>query len=49
MGMTDYRTEQNEGVTHSEEAALSGLTVVNFKQEATSVDQTYKNFVVLKH
>jgi mannose-6-phosphate isomerase-like protein (cupin superfamily) len=48
MGMTDYRTEQNEqGVTHSEEAAFPGLTVVNLKQEAASVDQTYKNFVVL--
>src|SRR5437879_11307190 len=48
MGMTDYRTEQNDQrVTHSEEAAFPGLTVVNLKQEAASVDQTYKNFVVL--
>jgi mannose-6-phosphate isomerase-like protein (cupin superfamily) len=48
MGMTDYRTEQNEqGVTHSEEPAFPGLTVVNLKQEAASVDQSYKNFVVL--
>jgi mannose-6-phosphate isomerase-like protein (cupin superfamily) len=48
MGMTDYRTERNDqGVTHSEEAAFPGLTVVNLRQEAASVDQAYKNFVVL--
>jgi mannose-6-phosphate isomerase-like protein (cupin superfamily) len=48
MGMTDYRTEQSDpGTTHSEEAAFPGLTVVNLKQAAASVDQTYKNFVVL--
>ena len=48
MGMTDYRTEQNEqGFTHSEEPAFPGLTVVNLKQEAASVDQSYKNFLVL--
>jgi mannose-6-phosphate isomerase-like protein (cupin superfamily) len=48
MGMTDYRTEQNDQrVTHSEEAAFPGLTVANLKQEAASVGQTYKNFVVM--
>jgi mannose-6-phosphate isomerase-like protein (cupin superfamily) len=44
--MTDYRTEQNEnGITHSEEAAFPALTVVNFGQEAAAVEQSYKNFV----
>jgi mannose-6-phosphate isomerase-like protein (cupin superfamily) len=48
MGMTDYRTKQNDqGATHSEDAAFPGLTVVNLKQQADSVDQTYKNFVVV--
>src|SRR5260221_11851458 len=48
MGMTDYRTNQNDqGGTHSEDAAFPGLTVVNLKQQADSVDQTYKNFVVV--
>jgi mannose-6-phosphate isomerase-like protein (cupin superfamily) len=48
MGLTDYRTKQDDqGVTHSEEAAFPGLTVVNLKQEAAAIDQTYKNFVVL--
>ena len=46
--MTDYRTNQNDqGSTHSEDAAFRGLTVVNLKQQADSVDQTYKNFVVV--
>jgi hypothetical protein len=45
--MTDYRTKQGDQVTHSEEAGFAGLTVVNFRQEAASVEQTYKNFVVL--
>jgi mannose-6-phosphate isomerase-like protein (cupin superfamily) len=45
--MTDYRTHQNDEVTHIEEAAFPGLTVVNFRQQAASVEQTYKNFVVL--
>jgi mannose-6-phosphate isomerase-like protein (cupin superfamily) len=45
--MTDYRTKQNDqGITHSEEPAFPGLTVVNLKQEAASVDP-YKNFVVM--
>lgn len=48
MGMTDYRTKQNDqGGTHSEDAAFPGLTVVNLNQLADSVDQTYKNFVVM--
>jgi len=48
MGMTDYRTNQNDqGGTHSEDAAFPGLTVVNLKQQADSVDQSYKNFVVV--
>jgi mannose-6-phosphate isomerase-like protein (cupin superfamily) len=48
MGMTDYRTERNDdGITHSEEAEFAGLTVVNLKKVAASVDQTYKNLVVL--
>src|SRR5258708_26893261 len=46
--MTDYRTKQNDqGGTHSEDAAFPGLTVVNLKQQADSVDQTFKNFVVV--
>ena len=46
--MTDYRTNQNDkGSTHSEDAAFPGLTVVNLKQQADAVDQTYKNFVVV--
>ena len=45
--MTDYRTKQNDqGITHNEEAAFPALTVVNFGQEAASVVQSYKNFVV---
>jgi mannose-6-phosphate isomerase-like protein (cupin superfamily) len=46
--MTDYRTNQNDrGDTHSEDAAFPGLTVVNLKQQSDSVDQNYKNFVVV--
>jgi mannose-6-phosphate isomerase-like protein (cupin superfamily) len=46
--MTDYRTNQNDqGASHSEDAAFLGLTVVNLKQQADSVDQAYKNFVVV--
>ncbi len=44
--MTDYRTDQNDQVTHNEDAAFPGLTVVNLKQEAASVEQAYKNFVL---
>lgn len=48
MDMTDYRTNQDDqGATHSEEAAFPGLTVVNLKQQADSVSQAYKNFVVV--
>jgi mannose-6-phosphate isomerase-like protein (cupin superfamily) len=48
MSMTDYRTNQNNAAaTHSEDPAFAGLTVVNLKQLADSVDQTYKNFVVV--
>jgi mannose-6-phosphate isomerase-like protein (cupin superfamily) len=48
MDLTDYRTKRDDqGVTHSEEVAFPGLTVVNLKQEAAAVDQTYKNFVLL--
>jgi mannose-6-phosphate isomerase-like protein (cupin superfamily) len=45
--MTDYRTKQDNQVTHSKEAAFPGLTVVNLKQEAASAEQSYKNFVIL--
>lgn len=48
MGMTDYRTNGNDqGSTHSEDAVSPGLTVVNLKRQADSVDQVYKNFVVM--
>jgi mannose-6-phosphate isomerase-like protein (cupin superfamily) len=48
MGRTDYRTNQiDQESTHSEDAAFPGLTVVNLKQQADSIDQTYKNFVVV--
>jgi mannose-6-phosphate isomerase-like protein (cupin superfamily) len=41
-------TKQNgQGDTHSEDAAFPGLTVVNLKQLADSVEQSYKNFVVV--
>jgi mannose-6-phosphate isomerase-like protein (cupin superfamily) len=47
MSATDYRTERNDQVAaHIEQAAFPGLTVVDLKQEAASVDQTYKNFVI---
>ena len=46
--MTDYRTEQNDqAVTHSEQAAFPPLAPVDLKREATSVNQAYKNFVVM--
>jgi len=46
--MTDYRTQQGDGaVTHSEEAAFPALAAVDLKREAFSIEQTYKNFVVL--
>lgn len=47
--MTDYRTRRNEdSVTHVEEALFPPLTIVDLKREAASVEQAYKNFVVLK-
>jgi len=46
--MTDCKTNQNDqGNAHSEDAAFPALTVVNLKQQADSVDQSYKNFVVV--
>jgi len=48
VGMTDYRTSRDDQEnTHSEDAAFPRLTVVNLKQQADAVDQTYKNFVVV--
>lgn len=45
--MTDYRTQPNEEiVTHSEQAAFPALSVADLRREASSVEQTYKNFVV---
>jgi mannose-6-phosphate isomerase-like protein (cupin superfamily) len=46
--MTDYRTNQNDqSDTHTEDPAFPALTVVNLKRQADSVDQNYKNFVVV--
>ena len=46
--MTDYRTQQGDGaVTHNEEPAFPALAAVNLKREAFSIEETYKNFVVL--
>jgi mannose-6-phosphate isomerase-like protein (cupin superfamily) len=46
--MTDYRTQRTENVvTHVEDALFSPMTVVDIKQAAASVEQTYRNFVVL--
>jgi len=45
--MTNYRTEHNnQQVTHKETPSYPSLTVVNLKQAASSVQQTYKNFVI---
>ncbi len=47
--MTDYRTAQNEpAITHVEEAVFPPLAVVDLKREAQSVEQAYKNFVLVK-
>jgi mannose-6-phosphate isomerase-like protein (cupin superfamily) len=47
--MTDYRTLPSEDtLTHVEEALFPPLKIVDLKQEAASVDQAYKNFVVFK-
>ncbi len=46
--MTDYRTQPTKNdVTHVEEPLSPPLHVVDLKQAAASVDQAYKNFVVL--
>ena len=45
--MTEYRINAFDNtVAHSEEPAFSGLTLVDLKQEAASVLQTYRNFVI---
>jgi mannose-6-phosphate isomerase-like protein (cupin superfamily) len=44
--MTDYRTQRNDQQqTHVEAASFAPLTVVNLNQAASSVQQSYKNFV----
>lgn len=46
--MTDYRTQQDDNaVTHTEQAAFPALTHIDLKREAAAIDQAYKNFVVL--
>jgi mannose-6-phosphate isomerase-like protein (cupin superfamily) len=46
--MTDYRTSRNDdALTHDEHTAFPALTVVDLKRQATSVEQAYRNFVVL--
>src|SRR5215472_7702416 len=46
--MTDYRANREQHLlTHVEEPSFPPLAVVNLKREADSVDQVYKNFVVL--
>jgi len=46
--MTDYRTQRIDGsVPHQEEAAFPAMSIVDLKREAASVEETYKNFVVL--
>ena len=45
--MTDYRTQHDDAVTHSEEAAFPALAAVDLKRESFSIEQPYKNFVVL--
>src|SRR4030095_10459456 len=46
--MTDYKTQQNDdSITHIEEALYPPLTVVDMNREAASVSADYKNFVVL--
>jgi hypothetical protein len=49
MGMADYRTnpERSGGQPQRRESAFPELTVVNLERQADSVDQTYKNFVVV--
>jgi mannose-6-phosphate isomerase-like protein (cupin superfamily) len=46
--MTDYRTSRDEdAVTHVEEALFPPLTIADLKREAASIEQTYKNLLVL--
>jgi len=45
--MTDYRIHSNHQVTHEEAASFPALTVVDLKQAASSVEQSYKNFVLV--
>jgi mannose-6-phosphate isomerase-like protein (cupin superfamily) len=45
--MTEYRTQLDNTVAHNEESAFPALTVIDLKNAAASVDQTYKNFVVV--
>jgi len=45
--MTDHRTQQNDQhVTHEETPSFPALTVVNLSRAASSVQETYKNFVI---
>ncbi len=45
--MTEYRTHaDDDAVAHNEESAFPALTVIDLKSAASSVHQTYKNFVV---
>jgi mannose-6-phosphate isomerase-like protein (cupin superfamily) len=45
--MTDYRTQpSDQQVTHEEIASFPTLTVADLSQAASSVKETYKNFVV---
>jgi len=44
----DYRTQANEDApTHTEQAAFPALTLVKLAEQASSVQQIYKNFVLL--
>ena len=46
--MTDYRTEPDAQLTtHAEDAAFDPLTPVDLEGQASTVDQVYKNFVLL--
>jgi quercetin dioxygenase-like cupin family protein len=45
--MTDCRTQTNKDhVTHEEAALFPALTIMDLSQAASSVTQTYKNFVL---
>ena len=46
--MVDYRTHTDEdATTHTEQPAFAALTVVNLEKQASSVQQLYKNFVLV--